>query len=164
MGDKEREAERKEIQELMGDLEVKVEELRQAPEKGGLVEQGIQHLLGGGQGAFGGPAIDAKKEEGPVNDLSSMVRKKKKPAPVAASGSGSGSNGTAAGTAIPSVEGLMEGTKQAAETVKEAVVHAAEKAAEVVEASVVGSGGATAEKREAEGGDESRASKRAKAE
>ena len=102
MSTKEKENEVKDVEGLIGDLEVKIEELKAAPEVGDLVSQSIDHLLGnpeaeGGSAAFGG---GGKVDAGPVNDLTSMVRKKpaKKVQPTlvgngaaGASGSGSGS-------------------------------------------------------------------------
>lgn len=77
MSDKDREAELKDVGELIGDLEVKIDELKVAPPREDLVSESINHLLGG----IGGEA--PKEDAGPVNDLTSMVRKKKRPAPAA---------------------------------------------------------------------------------
>ena len=117
MSVKEREAELKDVESLLGDLEVKIEELKAAPEVPDLVTQSIDHLLGkqleasgsaSGIG-FGGAGVGAGAEAAPVNDLTSMVRKKpaKKasqpaaavaPAAASASASGSGSgSGSASG-------------------------------------------------------------------
>jgi HAT1-interacting factor 1 len=100
MSTKEKENEIKDVGSLIGDLEVKIEELKAAPEGGDLISQSIDHLLGNGTGegvleAVGfGSGGGASKDAGPVNDLTSMVRKKPvkkvQPQPVAA-GSGSGS-------------------------------------------------------------------------
>ena len=89
MSDKERENEQKDVEALIGDLEVKIEELKSAPQQGeeGVdpVSESIKHLLGGvGEGAFGPStagesAFGAASESAPVNDLTSMVKKKKKP-------------------------------------------------------------------------------------
>jgi HAT1-interacting factor 1 len=104
MSSKEKEGEIKDVDSLIGDLEVKIEELKAAPEGGDLISQSIDHLLGNGEGAgileaagFGGLGGSAGKESGPVNDLTSMVRKKPakkvQPQPVAG-GSGSASAST----------------------------------------------------------------------
>jgi len=86
LSDKERENEKKDVEGLIEDLQVKIEELKQAPVGGevDIVKEGVNHLLGGGLSAFGAPTT-AEKDTGPVNDLTSMVKKKKKPAaaPVA---------------------------------------------------------------------------------
>lgn len=73
LSEKERESERKDVEALIGDLEVKIEELKAAPEGGDIVSESINHLLGGQGG-------EIKADAGPVNDLTSMVKKKKKPA------------------------------------------------------------------------------------
>lgn len=78
MTEREREAELKDVGELIGDLEVKIDELKVAPPRQDLVSDSINHLLGG----IGGDA--PKEDAGPVNDLTSMVRKKKRPAPTEA--------------------------------------------------------------------------------
>ncbi|GMK54112.1 hypothetical protein CspeluHIS016_0106980 [Cutaneotrichosporon spelunceum] len=74
LSEREREAELKDVGELIGDLEVKIDELKVAPPREDLVSGTINHLLGG----VGG---EVKQDAGPVNDLTSMVRKKKRPAP-----------------------------------------------------------------------------------
>jgi HAT1-interacting factor 1 len=95
MSAKDKEAEIKDVEGLIGDLEVKIEELKAAPEIGDLVSQSIDHLLGNpeeasgsgsGLGGLGGGA----KDSGPVNDLTSMVRKKpaKKVQPQLVAGNG----------------------------------------------------------------------------
>lgn len=71
MSGKEKEAEKSDVEALIGDLEVKIEELKAAPPAEDLVSQGINHLLG-----HGGSNGAEKKEDGPVNDLTGMVRKK----------------------------------------------------------------------------------------
>lgn len=72
---KEREVEKRDVETLIGDLEVKIEELNAAPPAADFVAESINHLLGGAPGSAPAAASDA-----PVNDLTSMVRKKKKPA------------------------------------------------------------------------------------
>jgi HAT1-interacting factor 1 len=97
MSEKEREHEKKDVEALIGDLEVKIEELKSAPQQGeeGVdpVSESIKHLLGGvGEGAFGpssaggsagASAFGTSGEAAPVNDLTSMVKKKKKPVQAA---------------------------------------------------------------------------------
>jgi HAT1-interacting factor 1 len=100
MSTKEKENEIKDVGSLIGDLEVKIEELKAAPEGGDLISESIDHLLGKGTGEGVLEAVGfgsgASKDAGPVNDLTSMVRKKpvKKVQPqsvAGASGSGNGS-------------------------------------------------------------------------
>ncbi|KAL1410992.1 hypothetical protein Q8F55_001937 [Vanrija albida] len=76
---KERDAEAKDVEALIGDLEVKIDELKAAPPAADFVAESINHLLGG-VSSSAAPVADS----GPVNDLTSMVRKKapkKAPAP-----------------------------------------------------------------------------------
>jgi HAT1-interacting factor 1 len=84
MSAKEREAEARDVAALIGDIEVKIEELNSAPPAFDFIANSINHLLGGAPapGASGSAAPVA--DSGPVNDLTSMVRKKKKPAAPAA--------------------------------------------------------------------------------
>lgn len=127
MSVKERESELKDVEGLLGDLEVKIEELKAAPEVPDLVTQSIDHLLGkqgeasgSGLGGGGGGGADAM----PVNDLTSMVRKKpaKKasqpqsvpasaPAPAPAQASGNG-NGNAEGEAKRKAEEEANGSTE----------------------------------------------------
>ena len=82
LSDKERESEKKDAEGLIEDLQIKIEELKQAPVGGevDIVKEGVNHLLGGGLSAFGVPTTSTETDSGPVNDLTSMVKKKKKPA------------------------------------------------------------------------------------
>lgn len=68
---KEREVEAKDVAGLIADLEVKIDELKSAPEEQDIVTQSINHLLGGVESA------PAAADSGPVNDLTSMVKKRK---------------------------------------------------------------------------------------
>lgn len=90
MGEKERENEKKDVEGLISDLQIKIEELKTAPESSDPVSESIKHLLGqGGEGAFGpgagasssGSAFGGGVDNAPVNDLTSMVKKKKKVQP-----------------------------------------------------------------------------------
>jgi HAT1-interacting factor 1 len=87
LNDKEREGEKKDVEELIGDLEMKIEELKTAPPASDLISDSINHLLGQGQAAFGGSestsAFGSASESAPVNDLTGMVKKKKKVVPAA---------------------------------------------------------------------------------
>lgn len=79
MTEKEIETEKADVTGLIADLELKIEELKVAPPATDLVSEGINHLFGNGlesSGSGSGSAV----ESGPVNDLTSMVKKKKKPA------------------------------------------------------------------------------------
>lgn len=94
MSTKEKEGEIKDVEALIGDLEAKIEELKAAPEGGDVISQSIDHLMGAGgleEAGFGGLA-GASKDAGPVNDLTSMVRKKPvkkvQPQPVAGGSGG----------------------------------------------------------------------------
>ncbi|WOO80892.1 NASP-related protein sim3 [Vanrija pseudolonga] len=82
---KERDAEAKDVAALIGDLEVKIDELKAAPPAADFVAESINHLLGG-VSSSAAPVADS----GPVNDLTSMVRKKapKKAAPAPAPANG----------------------------------------------------------------------------
>ena len=71
----------KEIEEvdgLIGDLEVKIEELKNAPPAEDLVNEGINHLLGqsGEQNTSLGDGRSIIDDDKPVNDLTSMVKRK----------------------------------------------------------------------------------------
>ena len=82
MGVTEKEAELKDVDALIGDLEVKIEELKAAPPAQDLVSEISDHLLGQRADALGslGSMLEngngLAKEDGPVNDLTGMVRKK----------------------------------------------------------------------------------------
>ncbi len=77
LGSKEKEAEMRDVDGLIGDLEVKIEELKAAPPAEDLVSESINHLLGqSGSGEGVGLRAEKGKEDGPVNDLTGMVRKK----------------------------------------------------------------------------------------
>ncbi|GFZ45893.1 hypothetical protein JCM24511_03626, partial [Saitozyma sp. JCM 24511] len=78
LSDKDKEAEKKDVQALLGDLEVKIEELKAAPPAEDIVSESINHLLG--QPSSSGGAGVAQPDNAPVNDLTGMVKKKKKPA------------------------------------------------------------------------------------
>ncbi|AAW41997.1 expressed protein [Cryptococcus deneoformans JEC21] len=88
MTPKEKEAEMKDVEALMGDLQAKIEELKAAPPAEDLIHESISHLMGQTEEASGSGSN--KVESGPVNDLTSMVKKKKPkatpvaPAPVSA--------------------------------------------------------------------------------
>lgn len=88
---KDKEAEIRDVHGLIGDLEVKIEELKAAPEPKDVVIEGIKHLLGqsGGEGSNGTARIDGK-EDGPVRDLTGMVKKK---VPKKVEGKGKGVEG-----------------------------------------------------------------------
>lgn len=93
LSETERDNEKKDVKELIGDLELKIEELKAAPESGDPVSESIKHLLGGtAEAAFGAASgsgnagASVAETSGPVNDLTSMVKKKKKAAPVAPAG------------------------------------------------------------------------------
>ncbi|WVO14156.1 hypothetical protein L204_101787 [Cryptococcus depauperatus] len=73
LNEKDREGELKDVDILIGDLEVKIEELKTAPEASDLVHESISHLMGTGEAS----GSVAKVESGPVNDLTGMVKKKK---------------------------------------------------------------------------------------
>ena len=121
MSGKEMENERKDVEGLIGDLEVKIEELKASPPAGDIVSESINHLLGqvgeaSGLGGGGGGAGAGSVETGPVNDLTSMVKKKKKPAaaPSKADGKGKGIEGQQNGASNGEkrkVEGAEDGTE-----------------------------------------------------
>lgn len=103
LSDVEKDGERKDVEGLIGDLEVKIEELKAAPEAGDPVSESIKHLLGGSAEAAFGALADANGIAGgsgaaegvasaPVNDLTSMVKKKKK-VPVKVDSNGSEDKG-----------------------------------------------------------------------
>lgn len=75
MTSKEKEAELKDVEALMGDLQAKIEELKTAPPAEDLIHESISHLMGQSGEASGSGSN--KVESGPVNDLTSMVKKKK---------------------------------------------------------------------------------------
>ncbi|WWD16214.1 hypothetical protein CI109_100640 [Kwoniella shandongensis] len=155
---KEKENDLKDVESLLGDLEVKIEELKSAPDAGDLVSESISHLLGqpaeGSGSAGGGGSVDVS---GPVNDLTSMVRKKK-PKVVAGANSAVQEVKKAVGELV---DGATAKAQVAQETVGQAAVVVGEKVAEVGESLQKDD----EEKRKAEGnGDEERPSKKAKAE
>lgn len=161
LSEKDKEAEKKEVAELIGDLEVKVEELKSAPP---VEEESISQLLGGGEaGGFGfGSASGSgvvKKDEGPVNDMSGMVKRKKKPVAPAPTQAGQASMNGGSGSA-PTVAGVVEGAKNVAESVKEKARTIVEKAADKVIDAVSTENGSG--KRVAEGEDVERESKKAR--
>ncbi|OCF40638.1 hypothetical protein I317_05570 [Kwoniella heveanensis CBS 569] len=176
LNEKERENEIKDVEALMGDLEVKIEELKAAPPAGDIVSESINHLLGQSGGIASGSGTSGV-DNGPVNDLTSMV-KKKKPKAVAAAAA---AVNNAAATTAAAVQSLSEGAKQLAENfqsqVQETVTAAAAAAEPVVEqvkekvgegAAVVGEAAQSAGeglKRDVEGeGEEGRAAKKARTE
>ncbi|WWC69166.1 uncharacterized protein I206_103102 [Kwoniella pini CBS 10737] len=79
--EKEKEKEIKDVESLIGDLEVKIEELKSTPQENDLISESINHLLG--QNQFGSTntttsnKLKEEEESKPVNDLTSMVKKKK---------------------------------------------------------------------------------------
>ena len=85
LGSKEKEGEIRDVEGLIQDLEVKIEELKAAPEVGDIVRESISHLMGEavGQGVN-------EKEDGPVNDLTGMVKKKVPKRTSAMDGKGKG--------------------------------------------------------------------------
>ncbi|TYJ54159.1 hypothetical protein B9479_005170 [Cryptococcus floricola] len=84
LSEKEKKNELEEVELLIGDLEAKVEELKSTPEAAQEVHESINLLMGQSEG--GGVKVD----NGPVNDLTGMVKKKKpkaapaRPAPAPA--------------------------------------------------------------------------------
>ena len=79
MSDKEREADLKDVESLVGDIEVKIEELKAAPASNDLISESINHLRGSSSSA-----AQTIADSGPVNDLTSMVKKKAPKAKAAA--------------------------------------------------------------------------------
>ncbi|WVR05413.1 hypothetical protein IAU60_002428 [Kwoniella sp. DSM 27419] len=144
LSEKEKEKEVEDVKGLMADLEAKIDELKAAPPAGDIVSESINHLLGSAEETFGGPSSVPAAVSGPVNDLTSMV-KKKKPKVVAAVQQAMAS---AAEAAVPAAQAVQD-------KVAEAAVAAGQAVQEVGEGM----------KRDAEGeqGDE-RAAKKAKAE
>ena len=118
MSEKEKEKEADDVKALIGDLEVKVEELKAAPPAGDFVSESINHLLGsdafgsalasvfgstGANGAGGsGGSGSVVVANAPVNDLTGMVKKKKKPVAVVVEGA----NGTSKGKEVDGVNGV----------------------------------------------------------
>ena len=139
MTEKEREKEVEDVTALIGDLEVKVEELKAAPPAGDFVSESINHLLGsdafgsalasvfggaartGNGGASGSGSGNGAAVNAPVNDLTGMVKKKKKPtAPAAAVANG---NGKGKGKEVDVVNGVKrKGDGEGDEAAKKARV------------------------------------------
>lgn len=121
MDEKQSQKEKEEVIELIGDLEVRLEELKNAPEVG--TQESIKELLGGGMGSSSngasgsgsGSGVGSKKDDGPVNDLSGMVKKKKKPVVVPAGAApGPSSNGQSNGNGV-AINGIGLGGKREAD-------------------------------------------------
>ncbi|ORY22573.1 hypothetical protein BCR39DRAFT_551318 [Naematelia encephala] len=94
----------KDVQALIGDLEVKIDELKTAPPAEDLVSESINHLLGSSNGESSTLGPGAGLDDKPVNDLTSMVKKKPK------------KNGTAQMTAaVQEVKQAVQEMKDAAE-------------------------------------------------
>nr|XP_018999443.1 uncharacterized protein I203_08038 [Kwoniella mangroviensis CBS 8507]OCF62904.1 hypothetical protein I203_08038 [Kwoniella mangroviensis CBS 8507] len=79
LNDKEKEKEIKDVENLIEDLNVKIEELKTTSvnETNDLISQSINHLLGQPESDQFGDSSSTSKDTGPVNDLTSMVKKKK---------------------------------------------------------------------------------------
>ena len=123
LSEKEREKEAEEVTALIGDLEAKIEELKAAPTPAeDLVSESINHLLGSDSvGAALGSILSGAGTSGgaeaPVNDLTSMVKRKPKKAPAINGQADKGKE----------VEGHANGVKRPAEETEES----AEKKAKV---------------------------------
>ncbi|KAK8869524.1 hypothetical protein IAR55_000090 [Kwoniella newhampshirensis] len=131
MSDKERENELNDVEALLGDMEVKIEELKGAPDAGDLVSESISHLLG--QPAESSAVASTIDVSGPVNDLTSMVRKKK-PKVVAGTNAAVEEVKKAVGELVEGANvKAAEATDAIQEKVGEAAVAAGEKVAEVGE-------------------------------
>ncbi|WVF71875.1 hypothetical protein IAT40_006685 [Kwoniella sp. CBS 6097] len=130
LSEKERENEIKDVETLLGDLEVKIEELKAAPPANDIVSESINHLLGqpdtdgfgSASGSGSGSGSTGGGDSGPVNDLTSMVKKKK---PKAAAAVNNAAAATAAG-ATAAVQAVTEGAKELAENVQAQVAAAVE--------------------------------------
>ncbi|ORX33867.1 hypothetical protein BD324DRAFT_206499 [Kockovaella imperatae] len=125
LSEKEKEKEVEDVKALIGDLEVKIEELKAAPPAEDLVSESINHLLGsdalgsalgsmlnGSSSGSGGPS-GSSVGDAPVNDLTSMVKRKPKKAPVPANGSMNKVEAEAEGV---SENGTIAGVKRSAES------------------------------------------------
>ncbi|WWD01036.1 hypothetical protein V866_007974 [Kwoniella sp. B9012] len=79
LNEKEKEKEIKDVENLIEDLNVKIEELKSTSvnETNDLISQSINHLLGQPELDQFGSSSSTTKDSGPVNDLTSMVKKKK---------------------------------------------------------------------------------------
>lgn len=133
MSEKERENEKKDVEGLISDLEIKIEELRSAPEAMDPVSESIKHLLGqGGESAFGpslagGSGSNGAASSAPVNDLTGMVKKKKRVQPQQPQNQTSATGQAQVDAPLPEVKGkeVDSGDKRKAE---EAVESDAKKA------------------------------------
>ena len=111
----------KEVEALLGDLEAKIEELKTTPTPTDMVTQGLDHLLGTwaqSSASASASGSGAGADTAPVNDLTSMVRKKPakkavQPVPAAASANGGGSGtGTGDGEAKRKAEEEANGNTE----------------------------------------------------